>query len=80
MIGAENFTNDKHGSLTFHFKLCRKANVCKIVLDPSDTYNVEFYRYNAKRLECPLVERFDSVYNDSLREVFERYTGLYIRL
>jgi hypothetical protein len=53
-------------------------NKCRITLDPSDTYTVEFFRFNG--IEAKTISIHDDVYNDSLQDVFERATGFYVTL
>lgn len=80
MVGAENFTYDDNGALTFKFKMCIRANYCRIELDPSDTYTMTFIRIRKKRnsweYERKEVERIQGIYNDQLKEVFQDFTGL----
>lgn len=77
MIGAYNFSKDGE-SVSFKFKSCEKANACVIILEPSDTYTVKFYKQSG--YECPMVESFDDVYCDQLIQVFEMFTGLFLSL
>lgn len=49
-------------------------NCVTITLDPSDTYTVEFLRIRGQKVKT--IASVSDVYNDNLREVFERYTGL----
>ncbi len=80
MIGAHNFTSDEKGTLGFHFKGCRKANILQIELDPSDTYNVKFLKFNKRTLELKDVKEYTMVYADQLKEIVESFTGLYLSL
>ena len=43
MLGASNLVAHDDG-LSFRFKGCRKANYCKVTLDASDTYTMEFLK------------------------------------
>ena len=75
MIGAYAFAGDGT-SVAFRFK-CRGRdgiNALRIVLDPSDTYTVEFLLLRgSSRIVKDLV---DGVYAEDLRELFEQRTGL----
>jgi hypothetical protein len=53
-------------------------NKCRIMLDPSDTYTVEFFRITGASFERKL--EFSDVYCDTLKDLFERATGLYVTL
>ena len=79
MTGAWGFVGDDN-SLTFRFKSCRQANICKIELNSMDTYTVTFFKMNKKSLECPIVKEFAMVYCDQLMDIFESVTGLYLTL
>lgn len=80
MIGAHNFTSDKDGTLGFHFKSCKKANIVRIELNASDLYNIRFYKYNKKTLDCPEVHTLNDIYAEDLKRLIEEYTGLYLSL
>lgn len=84
MVGAEKFAKSDEGNyVMFHFKMCRKASVCKITLNDGDLYDMEFL----KRVKTfPGAYTFDKVhvvydvFNDCMKSVFENYTGLYLSL
>lgn len=40
MIGATNFLGDNN-SLTFHFKGCRKYNICRVTSNGKDLFDFE---------------------------------------
>lgn len=78
MTGAKDFapgTNDLSFSLpsTPHF-VRSGINRVKITLNGSDTYDIEFAR--ARGLKYMVVENHYDIYNDSLRSVFTKVTGL----
>jgi hypothetical protein len=73
MTGACNFVAIEYG-LQFSFKGSTKANKCRIALEPSDTYKVEFFRLRGG--ECKPVAEFEGVYNDMLKKIFTSTTGL----
>ena len=75
MTGAKNFTCDNDGS--FICKIGRnssKANYLKVKLNGLDLYDVEFVRATVKKYE--VIETAENIYNDQLRGLFERVTGL----
>lgn len=81
MIGASEFCSEDEGrTLRFSFKLCTKANLIKIRLDPMDTYTVEFHKIGRMtkdyRKPCVLVHTFKDVYVENLKEVISEFTGL----
>lgn len=51
-------------------------NHVRITLDPSDTYTVKFFKVRGARIKM-IVEEYDGIYSDGLRELFTRVTGLY---
>ena len=78
MTGANHFVGDDN---TLKFRLPGGGGLCKdginyvtIRFEPSDTYTVEFFRVRA--LKQTQIKRYCDVYNDQLRDVFERATGL----
>jgi hypothetical protein len=54
-----------------------KSNKVRITLDPSDTYTVEFYRWNARQFALTKVGAFEDVYCDNLGEIFTKETGFH---
>ena len=79
MIGAKDIMAIPRG-LKFRWAAKSKngANAVRVILAPSDTYAVEFW--SLRGLNSKLIKSFDDIYADSLRELFERETGLYLRL
>ena len=74
MVGASNFIKGDN-SISFHFKMCRRANSLRIDYDDVlDEYNMVFFRGSRE------VKRYEGVFFDSMKELFERYTGLYLSL
>lgn len=77
MTGAKNFINLGNG---LSFKLPGAGftkngiNFVKIILDPSDTYNIEFGRTRGTTYK--VINTTNDIYFDVLQEVFTRYTGL----
>ncbi len=74
MIGARKISHDNEGTLFFTFSGSRKANEVRIILTPTDTYDMNFYK-NGKHKE-----EYNDIYSDKLKPVFEESTGLYISL
>lgn len=78
MTGARDLMgSDTERSL--QFKLPRGVqkgiNAVRVVLDPSDTYTVTFYKIG-RGYDVSTVAEVGSVFADSLRETFEHHTGL----
>lgn len=74
MLGASNFGYGEEG-VSFRFKMCRKAQFCRVELDEAtDLYNLVFIRL--RNYELAETGRFNGIYFDQLKEVFERFTGL----
>ena len=79
MVGATNFVYDDN-SLKFKFKSCRKANVIQITLNSMDLYDIKFFKYNSRSLECKEVKEMKDIYNDMMKSLIEEFTGLYLSL
>lgn len=86
MIGAHDFYSENEGmTLYFRFKMCEKANVCKITINGSDLYNVEFIkrgRLNVKTLEVPSKRTgyYSDIHCEDLKKIIEDFTGLFLSL
>jgi plasmid replication initiation protein len=77
MIGAKNFVQsreDNYVSFRFTCKAKNKANYCKITLNPSDTYILEFGYIRGLNYTIRSVNEL--VYCDQLTRIFETETGL----
>lgn len=73
MCGRKGYLGDKD-SVSFKVgKNARGVTACRIVLLPSDTYQVTFFgrSYGIK-------SEHTDVYVDVLRDLFERETGMYL--
>lgn len=79
MVGAKNFLADKN-SLKFNFKMCKKANICKITLNIQDLYDVEFFKFSNKTFKCSKTGCFENVFAEDLNRFFENFTGLKTQL
>ena len=78
MTGARNLVYDRT-SLTFKVgRNSKSVTHCRIVLDPSDTYTVEFLWVRGHHVKTRGTH--EGVYCDQLVEIFERGTGLATRL
>lgn len=77
MTGAKNFValKDKMGGLQFQFPNPHGGpNSVRIILNGMDEYEVEFFRGTKS------VKSVDRVYAEDLIDLFEKTTGLYLRL
>lgn len=77
MTGARNLVA-LHNGLQFDLPpgAINKARKVQIVLSPSDTYTVAFYKWNARKLSLKLIDTVNAVYADNLTTVFTGRTGL----
>lgn len=79
MTGAKHLTAHPN-ALSFRIP-CRtkdKSNYVKVTLNGRDTYDVEFLSIRGTNSRvCTYLE---DIYNDSLRDCFERVTGLATRM
>jgi len=78
MTGAKNLTGTPD-SLSFRLPSTRDfvrdgINGVRITLEANDTYTVTFFKIRGVNLKTVAV--VDGVYNDMLRDIFTRYTGL----
>lgn len=82
MIGAKNLAYDnKTNSFNFMFKMCKKSNMCKLSYNKGlDLYNMEFLKYNNRTCEVKEIKKYNGLYSDQLKSIFEDFTGLYISL
>ena len=77
MTGAKQFVSLEKGGLIFKLPSNFAAsgiNLVKIELDPSDTYNVYFYK--SRGVSLKEVKTMTMIYCDQLQEVFTDVTGL----
>lgn len=79
MTGAKDFVGDAN-SLMFRIgKNSGGVSKVKIILEPSDTYRVIFYRIRQTRktaAQITIVHEADDIYFDQLPDLFKRITGL----
>jgi hypothetical protein len=79
MLGAHAFGGTAD-SLSFRFRAraTNGSNALRIVLDPSDTYTIEFLSLRGR---SRIVKKtFEGAYAEDLRQIFESETGLYLNL
>ena len=77
MTGAKQMTagSDGLGSLSMRIgQNCHHITALKVVLEPSDTYTLTFYR------GLKVAKTFEDVYCDQLRDIFTEVTGMYTSL
>jgi hypothetical protein len=75
MTGASNFFGQQNSLIFTLPEDVTDVWKVKVTLAPSDTYVVEFWGRSGACLET-----LEDIYCDSLRDVFERVTGLYTSL
>ena len=80
LIGAKSNVHGENNVYIKHMsskgELRRAAAVTQVVYDvPSDTYTIKFSTTRGN-----LIAEFNGVYNDQLKSLFERQTGLYLSL
>ena len=82
MVGAKNLVGGPNSlSLKIGSGTKNKATHLRVTLDPSDTYTVEFLRCSVRATEpIKVLSSHESIYNDGLRDLFERETGFATRL
>lgn len=80
MIGANHFSHDENGTLTFRFQSFNKANIAQFILASDDTYTVNLLKQNRKSLEVTTYKSVDGLFWDQLKVYFEEETGLYLSL
>lgn len=81
MIGVKHIlTTDTSADIRFTCRNERRINHVRITLTPMDVYEVVFYVIGKGGLSCKEIDRSDDVHADSLVTLFERVTGLCLRL
>ena len=82
MIGANQFTYDSKGTLRFKFKGSRKANFIQIELNGLDLYDIKISKLTTKNyiMEEKIVAEFENVYADTMKQMIEETTGLYLSI
>ena len=79
MIGGQYLVHEGDNKLSFRFKMSRFANHLVIEYLPGiDLYKLQFGKVG--RSEYKIIEVFEGIYCDQLKEIFERKTGLYLSI
>lgn len=85
MIGAHTFSHGKDDEgrmyVSFRWKLRgskNKSNYCKIILEKTDTYLMEFY--SLRGFNSNLKSDIGYIHNDQLKSIFEHETGFALSL
>jgi hypothetical protein len=90
MLGAHTLVDLKDG-LLFHIKGSEKVDAVQIILHPSDTYIMTFWKISKETrkltadipfttVNWKIVKTIDDVYWDMLHDLIEQETGLYVSL
>jgi hypothetical protein len=66
------------GGLQFKIHGSQKCNVVRVILEPSDTYKVEFVK--SRGMSYKKTAEYEGVYVDMLHSLIEKETGLYTSL
>lgn len=79
MIGAHHMFHHAEGALSFRFKAraSNSSNHCKVSL-VGDLYTVVFTSIRGSKVTVK--GTFEGIYNDQLKALFERETGLYLTM
>lgn len=90
MTGAKNFSTSGNDCSFSIGRNASKANRVKIILEPDDTYTMQFikftdFRFNKKTGEWKdskfeTLKEYKGVYWDMLQDIFTEYTGMYTHL
>lgn len=79
MLGARGFVAHERGvSFQWPNRQRSRGNALRITLRGDDTYRLEFLNTTART--CKVVRTVEGLYCDELIDVFERQTGLAVRL
>ena len=79
MTGAKDFGIGKDGLTMKIGRNSKSISHVRIDLDRGrDLYNMEFIRVRKSKIK--VVKKLKGIYADQLGEIFEKYTGLYVRL
>jgi len=79
MVGARHFVALEHG-VQFSIGSGAKSGINKVrvVLQPSDTYDVEFWKVRGTTMKK--ISEWGDVYNNQLMDLFEKETGMYLTI
>jgi hypothetical protein len=74
MIGGSPLIIDQFTlRITWKAKAVNSARMLTIRLEPSDTYTVTFFTLHGK-----VIQTFENIYADQLRDIFEYHTQLFL--
>ena len=76
MTGAKDFVAIDNGVQFKTGRNSKSINTIVIRLNGRDLYDVEFGR--VRKYEYKVVNKYDDVYNDMLKDLFEENTGMYL--
>ena len=84
MMGAHSKVITSEGALQWQIRGCRKISHITVKLESDDTYTVTFQKVSRNRrtfeVKVTKVAEVSDVYADSLHQVIESATGLYLSL
>ena len=78
MTGAKDFVGGENYLMFRIGQNCHKINKVKITLTPADTYTMEFFRIRGANFT--VAAKHEDVYFDQLLPIFEKETGMYVRI
>ncbi len=78
MMGVKKNIMLIDNGISFKIRGSRKGNYLTITLNAMDTYDISLHRVSIKGIKE--VKRVDGVYNDQMRSIIEKITGLYLSL
>ena len=78
MIGGQLMAINKGLGIKFPSRKRSKGNYVEITLRSDDTYDMEFFNVSVAGRKP--VKKYRSIYNDQLVPIFEKQTGLYLRI
>ena len=75
-IGVKQFVAIDNGlQVNFKAKAANGANIFQVILDPSDTYTLKFFRQRG--IDCkPVGRELSGIFCDNLKEIIEEKIGL----
>lgn len=75
-IGVKQYVAIENGlQVNFKAKAANSANIFQVILDPSDTYTLKFFR--ARGIDCkPIGRDISGIYCDQLKGIIEEKLGL----
>ena len=80
MVGGIFMTDEENNTVTFKFKGSRQAHAVRMVLNSMDLYDLTFIKTTNYGMDTKTVATFENVYNDMVKNIIEKTTGLYLSL